>query len=1337
MYICTQFSIFAIWDNIFCYMRNAAVILFFLLIPVLLPAANKDEAYSGRVYSVTTAQGLSDNNVLCALKDRYGFMWFGTANGITLYDGNSTQVYRNVLKNNGLQGNNYFPTVFAQGDDMWFGSGVGIVVYNRHTGLFSRFLKRTKYGVVISTQVKSIIRLRNRNILIGTMGQGVFFYNPKTQLLKQDSHHGAFIQSMAQDGAGHIYILDTNGRFTVIPHQKAKEWSTRLPKANVGKSVYTMACWKGRVWIANGNRLLCFNPSNRSFDVCTTKIGINSIRSILGYDNFLLLSTDRGIFSFNPHSRTLEPFTLSNVVTAKPGVSVNEIYLDNSKTLWVATETDGVRFLPKRPHLFSLAPIPGGDAMSENTPHTFLEMPDGTLWMGTDNGIYYRDKNASTWTHFPEISDGVQTLLRQGNNIIVGTYKTGLKVITPEKILSFQNDPNIPHTLPDNNVISLLLSQQGNLYVGTEWGFSGFNSRNQTFYIFRDINFMTPFVSLAEDKRGYIWGATSGSGLMQFNTRNSHINFFLSDTGNPHSLPSNTINQVISDNAGNVWVATDNGLCRYRVATNDFERIDIHGTHVDFICSDKEGNLWIGTESGLTCYQPATKKQKLFTNVVPDWNSTYMTRAAYCTADDKIILGTYGGFVVFSAPHVAKAMIDRPIYIASITLPYAQNSDSELDRLSLHAPLYIKREVELPYANNSFTLHFSSPYYDGNNQERYEYCMKGYDRQWVRGGANSEVTYNHMPPGRYMFMLREVGQDKMSSIWITILPPWYRTWWAYAVYCLLAILAVCMGYRQTKLRLTRKYEERIQADNAERDRKAFQSKVRFFVNLVHEIRTPLSLISLPLEQLEKDPPREERSRYIAVMHKNMRYLLDLVNHLLDFQKAENKGVEAKKGNVSITSLLQVIYEGFKDYNDIRGINLRLSLPDEDIVAAVDPDMLRKIMMNLMGNAQKYARKNIIVSLTKQPVGKILVCVSDDGPGVKPEERERIFDPYYQIGNDHIAQVMGTGLGLAFARQLAEANGGSLWVEESSVGGAAFCLSLPDVRIEGQPVMKESDGQSVKEEMTGDNILSDADKEKTGRFTLLIVEDNEELLSMMVSLLNSHYHILTAGNGAAALEVLEKNNVDIIVSDVMMPVMDGVKLCNLVKHNINYSHIPVILLTAKTSIMAKEEGMEAGADVYLEKPFSIKQLHLQIMNLLSSRQLFYKHMLQVDSGLQAPAGSSEGSGELGMTEEDNLFIKSMQDYLHQHIAEEEFSINDLANHLNLSRSSFYRKLKQLTDMTPVDYVKHYRLNYAASLLKSGMRIGEAMLECGFTNASYFAKCFKNQFGVLPKEFVNAQ
>ena len=254
---------------------------------------------------------------------------------------------------------------------------------------------------------------------------------------------------------------------------------------------------------------------------------------------------------------------------------------------------------------------------------------------------------------------------------------------------------------------------------------------------------------------------------------------------------------------------------------------------------------------------------------------------------------------------------------------------------------------------------------------------------------------------------------------------------------------------------------------------------------------------------------------------------------------------------------------------------------------------------------------------------------------------------------------------------------------------------------------------------------------------MIVEDNEELLSMMVSLLNSHYHILTAGNGAAALEVLEKNNVDIIVSDVMMPVMDGVKLCNLVKHNINYSHIPVILLTAKTSIMAKEEGMEAGADVYLEKPFSIKQLHLQIMNLLSSRQLFYKHMLQVDSGLQAPAGSSEGSGELGMTEEDNLFIKSMQDYLHQHIAEEEFSINDLANHLNLSRSSFYRRLKQLTDMTPVDYVQHYRLNYAASLLKSGMRIGEAMLECGFTNASYFAKCFKNQFGVLPKEFVNAQ
>ena len=1313
-------------------MRPAAIILLFLLIPALLPAFNKDEAFNDRVYSVTSSQGLSDNNVLCALKDRYGFMWFGTANGITLYDGSTTQVYRNVLRNNTLHGNNNFPVVFPLGDNIWFGSGVGIVVYNRHTGLFSRFLKRTKYGVVISTQVKSIFQLHDGNILIGTMGQGVFLYDPQKQLLKQDSHHGTFIQTITQDESGRIFILDTNGKFTELPPKGNGCRSTRLPKANDGKSIYTMTCWKGHVWIANGNQLLCFNPSNRSFDVCATKSGINSIRSILGYGNSLLLGTDRGIFIYKPNSRSLDPFPLTNVVNSKSGIPVNEIYLDDSHTLWVTTETNGVRYLPKRTSLFSLKTIPGGDAMSENTPHAFLEMPDGTLWMGTDNGLYHKSKGSSDWSKFPGINDGVQTLLRHGGDILAGTFKSGLKILTPKGIHSFQNNPDIPHTLPDNNVTSLLLSKQGRLYVGTNWGFTGFDSKSKTFYIFREINFMTPFASLAEDKRGYIWGATSGSGLMQFNTRDRSINFFLADTKNPHSLPSNTINQVICDKNKNVWVATDNGLCRYRPETNDFESIDIHGSHVDFICCDKEGNLWIGTESGLTCYQPKTKRQKLYTNVIPDWNSTYMTRAAYCTSDDKIILGTYGGIVVFSAPQVVKAVTDRPIYITSITLPYARNSKSELDKLSLHAPLYIKREVELPYANNSFTLHFSSPYYDGNNQERYEYCMKGYDRQWVRGGGNSEVTYNHMPPGSYEFMLRKVGQDKISSIFITILPPWYRTWWAYTIYFLLAILAIYIGYKQTKKRLTRKYEERIRANNTERDRKAFQSKVRFFVNLVHEIRTPLSLISLPLEQLEKDPPKEERLHYIAVMHKNMRYLLDLANHLLDFQKAESKGLEAKKENVSITSLLQGIYENFKDYNDLRGINLRLDLSDKDIVAAVDPDMLRKIMMNLMGNAQKYAHKNIILSLAKQPGGKIRISVSDDGPGVKPEERERIFDPYYQIGNDHVAQVMGTGLGLAFARQLAEANGGSLWVEDSSMGGAKFCLSLPDTQLEGRTVTNRGYGQSAKEEM-GESILSDADKEKTERFTLLIVEDNEELLNMMVSLLKSHYHILKASNGAVALEVLKKSNVDIIVSDVMMPVMDGVKLCNLVKHNINYSHIPVILLTAKTSIIAKEEGMEAGADVYLEKPFSIKQLHLQIMNLLSSRQLFYKHMLKVDTSLSQP---SKGNDELGMTEEDNLFMKSMQDYLRRHIAEEEFSINELAAHLNLSRSSFYRKLKQLTDMTPVDYVKHYRLTYAASLLKSGKRIGEAMLECGFTNASYFAKCFKNQFGVLPKDYISS-
>ena len=658
-----------------------------------------------------------------------------------------------------------------------------------------------------------------------------------------------------------------------------------------------------------------------------------------------------------------------------------------------------------------------------------------------------------------------------------------------------------------------------------------------------------------------------------------------------------------------------------------------------------------------------------------------------------------------------------------IGFPHMSDKEGQTD---FGNALYMRKEIRLPYEYNTFSLRFVALSYEEPLKNQYKYRLKGADKEWIANTSSHSASYTHLPPGEYEFQVKGANNDglwndRTASLRIIITPPWWLSIPAYITYALALFFIIGYITYRWRMHVKRKYHQMMEDFRITQDKEIYKQKISSFINLVHEIRTPLSLICLPLEKL-RDGKIEEHGKHLTLIEKNVSYLLEITNQLLDFQKIENKKMKLDLKRHDINAIIKDIAEQFKDAASIKGLELSVSLPAPEMEAIVDNDIIRKIMVNLMSNALKYAASMIELSL-KESDGHIVICVSNDGPRIPEGQKEKIFQIFYQIPDDK-KQMPGTGIGLAFSKSLAESHQGTLSVENLPSSGCSFILSLPLKRATEKLPETESHPES-------EGFEPDLPQTKNKRHTVLIVEDNIELQNEIREALEQWYKVYTAGNGKEALEKLETNDAtDVIVSDVMMPEMDGIEMCRHIKTNLTYSHIPIILLTAKTNLESKTEGMENGAEVYMEKPFSIKQLHNQIENLLKLRLAFHELMLR-------SAGTTHETpiSEYIQSECDITFMKEVDTALTKHLDEESFSVDNLADAMNMSRTNFYRKLKMLTGMAPNIYIKNFRLNQAAELLAQNMRINEVMLRVGFMAPSYFAKCFKAKFGKLPKEYQN--
>lgn len=1270
---------------------------------------------------------------LSAFRDRYGFLWVGTASGLECFDGNGMPVFGNqsrVLQN--ISGMSVL-TFYEDGDKVWIGTDKGLYTYDRANNTIEKFIATTKYGVTISSQVSGVIAGEKGKIWIGTLGQGVFLYDPSESELKQNSRHGSFYSDIVTGADGLIYAATFDGDIQSFDDNGEMIKSYHIPGFVNSKNAVLLSPSGRDLWVTSGNGLYVLEGLTGEIKAISTPGFIGVANSLITRpDGSLFISSDEGIWQYGTISGKFNEVSQYNSSTSgvTPIVSVIE---DSDGNLIVVRSIGGLELLMTRSMPFIFVGWEGTGLPKANSAiraMAFAPRRD-VIWVGTDDGVCVfdiasRQFRPSIVTDLSDVS--VTTMVLKGEELWIGTHNDGIyKCDTRNGIIShYTYDPNKPYTVISNNINHIGCTRSGQILVLTDWGVCRYDEAGDNFPQLPEFEQNTRAMGMQEDNAGGIWISSSNNGLYYRRPDDPRFSraFWCK------SLNTSPITAFAFDNEKRIWAASSKGeIYVYNDSIEDFRQIEmpaVNNVLTAFMGSDDLGNIWLGTDEWLVRADEGDNHR--YFNFSRQAAQIPVSSPAIVLDKGWMAIGCVDGLMLFNPASLQKYDYKPRVYPLALSLPVLPDDSDELSSRNLNVPLYTRDNIKLPYTDNTFTISFAAIRPLSESDLRYDYMLEGIDKGWVIGSNVAEVTYNNLSPGNYEFLLRPHGlkDAEVTRMGVSILPPWYRTDWAFLAYLILLILLGWMAYKIGRVLVQRNLQRKMQEVQVQKEREVFEAKTRYFVDLVHEIRTPLMLISLPLEQLAGETttgkPSDNKSsndKYIKSMQRNIDYLLGITNQLLDFRRAESDSeIRLNLSRCNVSDMLRNIYRRFEEPMRVRGKDLVLRLPEDDVRATIDVDKIERLFMNLLGNGMKYAKSRLVISLRETEDGTVELTVADDGPGVPEAERERIFDTYYQIGNDKVAATLGTGLGLAYAKLIANAHGGNIIVGESAEdGGALFTLTIP-----------KGDNLEVVNDKEYDDFNEREDAVATRQdVTVLLVDDNDDLREMITETLASHYTVVSASNGQQALDVLKDNKIDIIVSDVMMDVMDGLELCRKVKGDINYSHIPFVLLTAMTSPEAHEEGLMCGAEVYLEKPFPMRQLVLQIENLLKSRRLIYEKLASENNLPDAKSPMA------GLNKMDAEFLEKMNALITESINNEEFSIDLLAQRLNMSRSSFYRKITAVTGMSPNEYLKNFRLNHAAQLLRDGYRVTEVSERVGFTSSSYFAKCFREKFGVLPSDY----
>lgn len=1355
---------------------------FKILFPFVIYVISSFTAYAqtGRFY--TTDGGLSSSLINHFFQDSKGFMWTATEYGLNSFDGLRFANYWHVSGDSTSIKNNYVRTLFEDSrQNLLIGCIDGLMRYDRETNTFSE-IPMIRAGKQVFPHVTQMQELHNGEIWMTTTGQGMFRLDEQRkqavsvdELLRQSNYN--FQSCFYEDSYYNLWIgTYGNGLICYMPATKEVrvfKYST-LNDNNIAAIIEDK---QGNLFVGTQKRgLSCYNRKKNTFTpVPYVGNGALSVYCMALVDGQLLVGTDgQGLKLYNPVKKQLEDYTINTAPMDFSEGKIHTILEDKDKNLWLGLFQKGIVLIPKQSNPFEYYgskstyynPIGQGCVMS------IFQDSNQHLWIGADNeGIYELDAEGDCLRHYQpgssshSVANTIMCIYEDSEkNLWLGSYTRGIAKLNRKTGVC---DYSLP--VDNEKILSITEDKQKNLYIGTLGsGFYQYNLQTGSLKHYESAKDETGDLKRNElvndwinyifcDSEGFIW-LGHYKGVSCFNPlTGSFINYRQVNT-----LISGCVGYAIQeDYSGNIWAGTTDGLYCFNKKTEELKRFTtadgLSNNVICGLCEDSRHDIWLSTYMGISKYDV---KNNRFVNYYSGdglQGNEFTHGAFYKDKKGKIYFGGINGVTYFSPESIGSVSKETNVWVTDFYVfnhPIHKNSLSGGEPV-IDTSVQDANQFRLSYKDNTFSIVFSTLQYNNPEQISYQYKVDELGSQWLstEPGVN-RVTYNNLPPGQYTFQVRALNYGNYSetrTVKILIAPPWYQTWWAYCVYITLAGLLVLgiVNYILSRMRHRREIMKREHAEQLN------EAKLQFFINISHEIRTPMTLIINPLEKLLADKRDGELHKTYLMIYRNAQRILRLINQLMDVRKLDKGQMFMKFRETDMVGFIADLMQTFEYMARKKNIRFVFKHEMPQLKVWIDLNNFDKVLMNILSNAFKYTPDGGEVQVNLSTGRDITrrdalrdyfeIVITDSGIGIDRNKIERIFERFYQIDNDVTKSNFGTGIGLHLSRSLVQLHHGIIFAENrEDAPGSRFIIRIPlgsaHLRtdeletVDADTVMFHTVDKPVLAKLE-EELMMEEEEPQTGtkaktRLQILVVEDEIEIKAYLKSELSDEYKVETCNNGKEAYDLILRDTPDLVISDVMMPEMDGLALCRKIKQNTNVNHVPIILLTAKSKPEDTLEGMETGADAYMVKPFNTELLKRTIANLIANRRLLRNKF----SGAQQQEDKIE---KIIMKSGDEILMGKIMKVVNEHLDDPALNVEMLASEVGLSRVHVHRKLKELTNLSTRDFIKNIRLQQAATLLAQDhkLTVSEIAYATGYTNLSHFSSSFREKYGMSPKEYMN--
>ncbi|RPI73551.1 MAG: hybrid sensor histidine kinase/response regulator, partial [Ignavibacteriales bacterium] len=1279
-------------------------------------------------------------------EDDEGIFWIGTREGLVRYDP-VNELFKTITHNpddNSSLSHNFVTVIKKDNSgDLWIGTRRGINLLNKKENNFKRFLSDSEVSHSIShNQVIDIEEDWNNNLWIATPG-GLNFFNRKTQQFTRYLHNPEDKSSLSNN-----FVL------TIALDEKHIWVGTRfgLNKGTIRPSGITF-------------EKFFLDPSQ------TYSISSNQISSIVNLDeNYLLLGTTSGFNRFNKKSVSFEVFR--NDEFDDNSLSADYLtrqYLDRSGVLWIGTLTHGLNLLNLSGEKFINYTKNTGktNSLSKSSVNCILEENDGTIWLGTEdniNIILNPGKNNET---IKTLKDekwikgfNIYSIIKDSfNDIWIGTFGGGvIKIQTDGKTKNYLYEEK-PGDISNNFIHTIYEDSKNNIWIGTGLGgVNKYDRKNDSFNVYKnkadDSNSVATneVIAIIEDREGYIWFGTTTKGLSRFNPIENKFKHYSHNTDDLKSLSSNSIVCLYEDQKGRLWIGTFSGGLNLFDKNNEtytyYTQADgLPGNNISAITEDAEGNLWISTDKGLSKFNPEKKTFKNYhVNDGLQGNDFNQNSVFKSKISNRLFFGGSEGLNIFEPEKIKDDSTIPGIVITDFKVFNKSVQPGENSLLKQN--ILFTDEITISHSDNIFSFEFAALHFSNPEKNQYAYMLEGFDKEWIYSGNRNFATYTNLDPGDYIFHVKGSNADGVwneegTSIKLIVNPPVYKTWWAYLIYAAL-IVFVFLAIRKYDIHREKlKNELKLKDFEAKKYQEVDQLKSRFFANISHEFRTPLTIIIGLIDKLKMKAVGNMNVKDYDVMKRNASRLLHLINQLLELSKIEAGSAEIKVSKNDIIKFLRRIIASFSSFAHQKKLGLYFNgLPSnsernsEEVFLYFDKEKIETVFYNLLSNAIKFTPEGerIDIDVIKNE-NEVEIKFTNTGVEIPSEKLPKIFNRFFQVDDSKTKSFEGSGIGLALVKELIELHKGTITAESRNLK-TNFIIKLlvgksvfKEEQVADEPIPEKNDFKRVLPLIAGSENLSavskSADNIHSDSTIILLVEDNPDLREFIKEHLEDNYSIVEAENGSTGLLLAEEIIPDLIISDIMMPVMDGYELCHSIKTNEKTSHIPFILLTARAEIKDRLEGLETGADDYLVKPFNPDELLVRVRNLIKTREQlrekFRSEMLLKPADVIVPS-------------QQKVFLEKLMSIIENNVANGKFSIETLCDEAGMSRAQLHRKIKAITNQTTTEFIRNFRLQKAADYIRQDAgNMAEIAYRVGFNSQAYFNKSFQELFGCTPSEY----